>query len=153
MNNALPPRKIRENMKAAAAAGDWNGILKWEGRMEELLQNQSAATSNTILDMFQQAHLMYWLDCKDAAGEEHGHQYVQLEERRIDVLGKMGSVRESAIALCDLSDNLLLIEADGEKAARFLTRAREIGAAHGFVEAESRSFSSSLLSLQVLEGS
>ena len=106
--------------------------------MEELLENQSASQSHTILDLFQQAHLMCWLDSKDAYGEDHGHKYVQLEERRIDALGKMGSFRKSAIALCDLSDNLLLIEADEEKAARLLNRARKIGTSHGFVEVESR---------------
>jgi hypothetical protein len=136
---APPLKEVQEYVKAAAATGDWLEIIKWKGRMEELLENQSAAASHTILYYFKQAHLMCWVDSKkDDAGKEHGRTYVRLEERRIDILDKMGSFRESALALIELANTLLLIEADGEKASRFLRRAREIGAAHGFLEVECR---------------
>ena len=136
---ALPLKEIQECVKAAAATGDWLAILKWKGRMEELLENQTAAASHTILYSFKQAHLVCWVDSKkDDAGKEHGRTYVRLEERRIDILDRMGSFRESALALIELANTLLLIEVDGEKAERFLRRAREIGAAHGFLAVECR---------------
>ena len=81
---APPPllSEVEESIKAAADAGDWLGILKWEGRMEELLENQSGTIAATILLRFVRAHLMYWGNFKeDAAGKEHGRTYVQLEVR------------------------------------------------------------------------
>ena len=60
------------------------------------------------------------------------------QERRIDLLAAMGRLRESALALCDLANNQLLIEDDREKAARFFKRASGIGAANGFTDVACR---------------
>ena len=140
----VPPsllNEVEESMKAAADAGDWLRILKWEGRMEELLEYQSEPVSVTILLRFVRAHLMYWGDFKeDAAGKEHGRTYVQLEERRIDLLAAMGRLRESALALCDLANNQLQIEDEKATAERFFKRALEIGAANGFTDVKCRAY-------------
>lgn len=44
------------SVDAAVKAGDWRGVLRWEGRLEELLENQPDADKIEILDPFYQAH-------------------------------------------------------------------------------------------------
>ena len=56
---APPPslRQISDKIQAACAGEDWREALEWEGRMEEVMEWQSDATSNAILSTFIKAHM------------------------------------------------------------------------------------------------
>ena len=44
----VPLREVLEQVKTAHLAADWLGVLKWEGRMEELMHNQRDATCEFV---------------------------------------------------------------------------------------------------------
>ena len=113
----LPPpplTEVRESIEAASAAHDHLGVLSWDWCLEELLENQEDVNVCDVLLLFTHANLWCCLDLKNAAGgghgrdgpasgrtedrsqDEHGREYIRLEERRVDILEKMGSFRESA---------------------------------------------------------
>ena len=97
-NTCAPPvllHDVAAKLNAAQAAGDWRGVLKWEGRMEELMAHQSDDVCSGVLLAFLDAHHMGFLatDSKDYA-----RSFVGLEQRRIPLLGKLQRFRDQGRA-------------------------------------------------------
>ena len=120
-------------VNAALLANDWREVLEWEGRMDEMIENNSTnATCAYILDVFSVAHRGGY---GSTGSKDHALSIVRLEERRGEVLGKMQRFRDQGEALCIAADHLIVVgkEQDSEK---FYQRARKIAEAHGFFSVE-----------------
>ena len=130
----VPLEDVVENVNVARAARDWHGILKWEGRMEELFQHNSDAVCEQILGAFSHAHQMGF----GATGsKDHMRSMVGLEARRIVFLGKLQRFRDQGEAMCDNANMLVGLNKTSEASLCF-ERARDVGAAHGFFSVESK---------------
>ena len=103
--------------------------------MEEMLENRSDAHCDGIISVYDQAHAAGF----DATGNrEILLSAVPLQERRVELLGKMQRFRDQGDTLCSLADTLVCIDKRKE-AEGYFNRAREIGEAHGFFSVECRS--------------
>ena len=131
--------EVWANVLEAVAALDWLGVLKWEGRMEELLATLLDADCNQILMHFTAAHEMCSMTnaLHERISTDHALSVVRLLERRVELLGTMQLLRDQGGAMCDIGD---LLRSRGKKmeAARWHQRARDLGAAHGFFSVESK---------------
>jgi len=132
--------KIFEQVGTAEAAGDWQGVLKWEGRMNELLATAELGgkamygTSEWIIKTFKNAHLQGM----NAKGTHFAAPAVaRLEARRIELLGKMQRFRDQGEAMYGLGNFLCFLKRNPEAEIWYL-KAREVGAAHGFFSVESK---------------
>jgi hypothetical protein len=125
--------EVRAKVRAADAVNDWREVLKWEGRMEELLENLSNMECNAVLIMFTQAHVVGQI----ATGSTWDSLSItRVLERRVELLGKMERFRDQGDAMCNLASTLTT---DGKRGQgeRWYQRARDVGAAHGFFSVES----------------
>jgi predicted secreted protein len=119
--------EVSGEVRVAREASDWRGVLKWEGRMEELVEAQTDDKGrDAVLSSFMRAHMM--LD----EGEE---RVLQIESRRVDLLGKMERFRDQGRALCHLG-HCHNTQGREDEAARCFQRGRDLGAAHGFFSLE-----------------
>ena len=125
---------IYGKLATASAAGDWRGIIMWEGRMEELLEKSPDTVCDLILRTFLQGRM--GIISEDGI-RENALPCTILQERRVQLLGKMGRFRDQGQLMCELAG---LFEFAGEphQAAKCLNRARDVGAAHGFFSVECR---------------
>mmetsp|Transcript_30301 Transcript_30301/g.72069 ORF Transcript_30301/g.72069 Transcript_30301/m.72069 type:complete len:456 (-) Transcript_30301:283-1650(-) len=130
--------KIFEQVGTAEAAGDWQGVLKWEGRMNELLATAELGgkamygTSEWIIKTFKNAHLQGM----NAKGTHFAAPAVaRLEARRIELLGKMQRFRDQGEAMFAMGQHLMMSDSK-EEAAKWFQKARDVGAAHGFFSVE-----------------
>jgi len=112
---------------------DWRGVLKWEGRMEELMAGEPDDTCSEILKAFSGAHHFGF---QETGSRDHARSFVGLEERRIPLQGKLQCFRDQGQAMCAAADSLLTLQRDSE-AATWYQRARDVGAAHGMFTIES----------------
>ena len=124
--------EVRKRVNAAVTGGDWRGLLKWEGRMEQLLEGWSDASRETILNEFRCAHL--WGE-RATGSKDHALAAVRLQDRRIELLGSVERFRDQGRVMCEAADDLI---AAGQKqeAGTYFHRARDVGAAHGFFSVE-----------------
>jgi hypothetical protein len=130
---------VSENVNAANATRDWRGVLKFEGRMEELIRGlqdplvgQDDAEVANILGIFSLANRMGW----NATGsKDNAFASVGLEERRIPLLGNLQRFRDQGHSMCSTGGILCFLER-GADAARWFERARKIAEAHGFFTLE-----------------
>ena len=76
---------------AAGLVEDWREVLKWEGRMEEMMENQTDAGCDAILVVFSDAHKRAF---ESAGSKDNLLSVVRLEKRRVEVLGKMQRFRD-----------------------------------------------------------
>jgi len=129
----VPLQDVAAKLNAAGAAGDWRGVVKWEGRMEELMALQSDDDCSGILLNFSNAHLS---GVQATGRKDHARSFVGLAERRIPLLSKLQRFRDQGNAMCRLSDMLRFLDRHSE-AATWHQRARDVGAAHGFFSLES----------------
>jgi len=129
----VPLQDVAARISVAQAAGDWKGVLKWEGRLEELVACQSDDACLMFLSCFSSAHLsgFHETGCKD-----HARSHVGLVERCIPFLGKLQRFWDQGESMCSLSSILRFLDRDSE-AATWYQRARDVGAAHGFFSLES----------------
>ncbi|KAJ1483729.1 hypothetical protein T484DRAFT_1895394 [Baffinella frigidus] len=118
-----------------ATPTDWRGVIKWEGRMEELMENQKDAICNRILAGFVDAHMM---GVNSTGNADHALSVVSLNERRIELLGKMQRFRDQGTALCTVAQHLQFLDRPQE-AVRHFQRAKKIAEAHGFFSVECES--------------
>ena len=130
----VPLQDVTARLFVARVAGDWRGVLKCEGRMEELLAGQSDDATEMILKTFSTARQM---GSQAAGSTDHARSSVGLEERRIPFLGKLQRFRDQGEAMCNLSGILRELDRNSE-ATTWFQRARDVGAAHGFFTLESR---------------
>ena len=128
---------LEEVEKRVDAAGegdnaDWRGLLKWEGRLEQLLEGLSDADRASVLYKFKWAHT---LASNSTDSTHHALAAVQLQDRRIELLGNMERFRDQGDEICKAAVHLCFAGKDTEAAAYF-QRARDVGAAHGFFSVE-----------------
>jgi hypothetical protein len=134
--NCAPPVPLQDvvaKINAAKAALDWREILKWEGRMEELVAHRSDDACSKILTVFSDAHHMGFLA---TGNKDHARSYVGPVERDIPLLGKLQRFWDQGYTMCRLSNILRSLERNSE-AVTWNQRARDVGAAHGFFSLES----------------
>ena len=132
-----PPSQgeLLESVGAAFQAADWEGLLRWESRVEELLAHQSDVFCERVLWMFTHAHTQ--LDIA-AGGTEHTVSILCLEERRAELLCKLERFRDQGETLCGLAENVLLCHGSAglSGSAKLYQQARKIGEQHGFFSVE-----------------
>jgi hypothetical protein len=126
--------EVRKRVNAAREGKDWRGVIKWQGRLENLLEGQSDAAHNAILLQFKRAHVVAQ---RSTGGTHHALAIVRLEDRRIELLGIMERFRDQGNAMCEAAEFLVVVGNRHESAA-YLQRARDVGAAHGFFSVECR---------------
>jgi len=124
---------VWENVQTACVARDWRGVLKWEGRMEELIAGKPDKGCSGILLTFSLAHRMGF---RATGRKDHALSFVGLEEGLIPLHGKLQRFRDQGEAMCGLSNILRLLKRKSE-AATWFQRARDVGATHGIVSIES----------------
>jgi len=130
--------EVCEKVNAANLREDWREVLKWEGRMEEMIEHQPDAGCNNIqniLKMFSNAHSMV---CNATSSKDNSLSVVRLETRRAEVLGKMQRFRDQGEALCRVADELHFL-GKNQEAEGYFQRARKIAEAHGFFSVECKS--------------
>jgi hypothetical protein len=131
-----PPLSLSDvlvKVSDAVVAKDWRGLLKFEGRMEEMMALISDASREKVLAAFSWAHQ----EGRRATGRnDHRLAIVSLEERRIPLLGNLQRFLDQGEAMCEIAGSLLKL-VRGADAARWFERARDVGAAHGFFSLES----------------
>jgi tetratricopeptide (TPR) repeat protein len=130
----VPLQDVAAKLDAAKAAGDWREVLKWEGRMEELMEGKPDEYCSGILSVFSFAHQK---ELQATGRTDHARSFVALVERRIPLLGKLQRFRDQGEVMCKLSNILRLLKRKSE-AATWYQRARDVGAAHGFFSLESK---------------
>jgi len=130
----VPIQDVPAKLNEAHAAGNWRGVLQWEGCMEELMAHQPDDVCWGNLAVFSEAHLS---GLHATGSEVHARSFVGLAERRIPLLGKLQRFRDQGEAMCTLSTILCSLERNSE-ATTWYQRARDVGAAHGFFSLESR---------------
>jgi len=130
----VPLQDVVAKINAAGATGDWRGVLKWEGRMEELMARQSDEDCSGTLSAFSTSHHTGF---HETGSKDHARSYAEPVERRIPLHAKLQRFRDQGDAMCSLSDMLHLLERNSE-AVTWYQRARDVGAAHGFFTLESR---------------
>jgi hypothetical protein len=101
--------------------------------MEELMALLPDDVCSGFLLNFSDAHQM---GVQETGSKDHARSFVDLEERRIPLIGKLQRFRDQGKAMCSLSDMLRFLDRDSE-AATWNQRARDVGAAHGFFSLES----------------
>jgi len=124
--------EVVERVNAAHLRRDWREVLKWEGRMEEMMEGQSDDLCRRILVLFGNAH---WGALDSTGSKDHSLSIVRLETRRVEVLGKMQRFRDQGDALCRVADQLHSLGRRRE-AEKYLQRARKIAEAHGLFSVE-----------------
>ena len=130
----LSLRDVAENIRRAHNELDWRGVLKWEGRMEELVAcSPSDEDCWRVMSAFCDAHRMQW---QATGSEDHARSYAGLQERRIPLLGKLQRFWDQGKAMCDISNVFDVLKRYSE-ATTWCQRARDVGAAHGFFSLES----------------
>ena len=120
----------------AATAGDWRGVILWEGRLEGLMEGQSDDICDGLLSTFILAHAK--LQNADSSSIR-GHRLagVKLLGRRIGLLKKMQRFRDQGEAMCALAKILISLQRL-EEGRQHLERARAVAEAHGFFSVECR---------------
>jgi len=124
--------EVRKRVAAAVEGDDWRGVLKWEGRLGQLLEGRSDAARDGTLYSFNWAHTH---GMKETGSTYHALAAVRLLDRRIELIGNMERFRDQGDTICDAAVHLRFAGKDTEAAAYF-QRARDIGAAHGFFSVE-----------------
>jgi len=154
---SLSVQEVWKRVEAAEAASDWEGVLKWEGRMEEMLTaarqpdgewvamggtgssyGSADAECDSIILTFSLAHgmTMQAKVSRDQPSHMHVSSIVGLGERRIELLGNMERFRDMGELMCSIAVTLKLLGRN-QDAAIYYQRARDVGAAHGFFSVES----------------
>jgi len=125
-------QEVAKRVKLASGGTDWRGVIKWEGRMEELLEGQCDAACAEGLNHFKRAHTA---GMTSTGSKDHALAAARLQDRRIELLGKMELFRDQGEAMCDAAEHLFTAD-KREQAATYFQRARDVGAAHGFFSVE-----------------
>jgi len=138
------PPLSAEDVRAKVLAGDaadWREVLKWEGRMHELMAGQPEATCVIVLKSFMAAHFSGTLSTMSATlpkgSPHHCLSSIRLEEQLIDFLGKRQRFRDQGEAMCALASSLLAAD-KRQEASLYYQKARKVGEAHGFFSVECR---------------
>ena len=124
--------EVRKRVDAASEVDDWRGVLKWEGRLEQLLEGRSGASCCNTLNTFTLAHKGA---SNSTASTDHALAAFRLQDRRIELLGNIERFRDQGGAMCNAAHHLV-VAGKVQEAAGYFPRARDVGAAHGFFSVE-----------------
>jgi len=123
---------VRAKVLALRAPSEWREVLKWEGRMDEMMDGQHDAVRKDILRAFHNSHSLERL----STGSPHiRHSLISLGEQRVDLLGKMQRFRDQGEMMCALAGNLIDV-GKRKEAAEYYQKARKVAEAHGFFSVE-----------------
>ena len=92
--------EVGKRVDAAVGGEDWRGLLKWEARLEQLLEGRSDALRCNILSNFMTAHTA---GMHATGSTDHALAAVRLQDRRIEFLG----FRDQGEAMCDAAEHLV----------------------------------------------
>ena len=123
---------VRLRVSAAREADDWPGVLRWEGRMDELMVGLKDVWCDWSLHAFSRAHELGY---RSTGNEDHALSIIRLEERRVEILGKLERFRDQGAALCEIAKYLNCLGRTQESAT-YYQRARDLDAEHVFLSAE-----------------
>ena len=126
---------VVEKLNAANLREDWGEVLKWEGRMDEMMERQPDAECGFILEVFANAH---YRSFNSTGSHDHSLSIVRLKTRLADVLGRMQRFRDQGEVMCAIAENLQTI-GKTQEAAGYFQRARKLGEEHGFFVLECQS--------------
>ena len=125
--------EVRKRVRAALRGENWRGVLKWEGRLEQLLlEGRSDAIRDCFLNTFKWAHEVA---SKSTGSTHHAFAVVRLQDRRIEILGNMERFRNQGEVMCEAA-GYLVDAGKRQEAHAYFQRARDVGAAHGFFSVE-----------------
>jgi len=137
----LSPDQLTTKLEEAAERSDWHGVLSYETRIEDVLPSDDDELCENLLSLFGFAHGMMMTE-RSTLGQRkesmaHAARSAVHEERRIEILGRMQRFRDQGEAMDILGSTLFTVgkEADAE---RWMLRARQVGADHGFFTVECR---------------
>ena len=82
---------VFEKVKAALRGDDWMGLLRWEVRMENMMEMQPDAACEPILLLFVEAHMRGLIA---TGNKDHTLSIISLQERRVELLGRMQRFRD-----------------------------------------------------------
>ena len=144
---------VWDSVKAAFADHDFEGVLKWEGRMEELLEHLTEVADcdlTEVLDCLDAFLDSLMLEKGPAINPQSALPHIRLRKRRVELLGKMERFRDQGEAMCGCGTMLVGI-GQRQEGERYFQKARDVGAAHGFFMVESQACIG-LGKMSVLEG-
>ena len=126
--------EVFEKVNAANLQKDWRELLKWEGRMEEMMESGKwhADSGCNVLAVFSDAHRFLF---NSTGSIDNALSVVRLGTRRAELLGKVQRFRDQGGALQHVADYLLLL-GQQQEAEGYFQRVRKIAEAHGFFSAE-----------------
>ena len=139
---------VADKVFAAFHSQDFPGVVEHEGRLEELLENQTDGFCQGLLCAFSQAHTVILLGGGDMlqsvdpcnVPKDRVMKIVIMMERRAEILGKMQRFRDQGEEMASMANMLLYVD-QGKEAARILERVRVIGETHGFLSFVTRACS------------
>ena len=111
---------VLEKLYLADRKEDWREVVKWCGRMEELLQTCPNDICSKILDYFVSAHITLCFRHSSVS------EVLKLAERRFELLAKMERCRDQGEAMHKYGVMLLAMENRRKDAAKLLERSRKV---------------------------
>jgi hypothetical protein len=131
--NCVTLEEVKKRVDAAIKIQDWRGVIKWEHRLDQLLEGRSDAARESILYNFKESHCFGMV----ATGStDHALAAVRLQDRRIELLGNMKRFRDQGEAMCIAAEYLVDADCNHQESLGYFQRARDVGAAHGFFSVE-----------------
>ena len=125
----LPIKNVFQKVMAAHEANDWRGVLKFEGRMEEMMERRRMAVMmegaadeycEKVLYIFSSAHAL--ANCSMASAWTgwcgHALSNIRLLGRRVELLGNLERFRDQGEVLCNIANQLRMVNSQ-EEATRF----------------------------------
>ena len=82
---------VIEKVDAADLREDWREMLKWEGRMEEMMETTANVACSNMIGAFASAHSR---GVNSTGSNDNSLSIVRLETRRLEVLGRMQRFRD-----------------------------------------------------------
>ena len=136
----LPMDQLWEKLNAAYAAdggGALREILKFEGRLDDMLKGHTFATHDRTIRLFVDGHRVCLsdLDVTYDIKAKHALAMSKLQERRITLLSSVERFRDAGEVIVDLAGSLILVDKHTEAALCF-QRARKLGELHGLFALE-----------------
>ena len=126
----LPISTVFQKVMAAHEANDWRGVLKFEGRMEEMMaqhtrmavevEELSYAHCETTLSIFAGAHAMTMGSARTGR-RDHALAIMRLQGRRVELLGRLERFRDQGETLCAVA-SCLDFDDKREEATRYFAR-------------------------------
>jgi len=132
----VPPKPVDdvwELVYAAAISGNWKGVLEWESRMENLMENQTEDACLEVFEFFGQAHSLAF---SSTADKDHALKSAKIEERRGNLLSKLGRFEDHGAALCTVGDTYFRVLGKLQDATRYYQTALDLAATHSLPSVE-----------------